>query len=291
MERLLISTYNKLILWDGRAHVIHEGRDHRKYHNFYGVTWNENEIFVAEGGHVSHSTYHVFDKNLKRTGKLPIGLDIGDPHQIYYYDGKMYIASAWHDAIFIWDGRKCSKVQWRYKESTLHLNSVWTNGAFFYVVEHRKRETPKRVMVLNMDFEPIGRVEIPAEGFVKTKPHGIHNVYLEGDFLYTCSPRAFVRFNIVTKRAEPVVPSGLVNAAHYVRGLARVPSRWFIGLSEAKVRNERGQGDSAILVLHDDLTVEDVIPLDGTGGLNEIRAIDGPDLAHNGIECPYGRSA
>jgi len=68
-----------------------------------------------------------------------------------------------------------------------------------------------------------------------------------------------------------------------------VPGRFFFGLSEAKVRNERGEGDSAVLVLHDDLEVDGVIPLKDTGGLNEIRAVDGPDLAHNGMECPYGR--
>lgn len=289
MTRLLVSTYRGLILWDGKAHTIHEGHSHGEYHNFFGITWNEDEIYVAEGGHVGHSCYHVFDGDLKHKGKLPIGKGIGDPHQIYWWDGKLYIISAKQDAIFIWDGTgEPERIRWRQsREPTQHLNSIWCDGNFFYVVEHRKRVMPKRIQVLDMDFEPIRKIMIPNRAFVKAKPHGIHNVYIEDGWLYTCSPKAFVALEVDTGITRTVI-SKLIHQAHYVRGLARVCGKWFIGLSEARVRSERGEGDSAVLVLNDGLETIDLLPLQDTGGLNDIRAIDGLDLAHNQVRCPYG---
>jgi hypothetical protein len=289
MTRLLISTYKRLILWDGQAHTAHEGYSHKKYHNFFGITWNEDEIYLAEGGHAGHSCYHIFDGNLKHKGKLPIGKGIGDPHQVYWWDGNLYVASAWQDTIFIWDGEAIRRVYWKkVGEDNQHVNSVWCDGEHFYVVEHRKRVMPKRVQVFNMDFEPLHKIVIPDDSFMKITPHGIHNVYIESGILYTCSPKAFVWYDIASGESEPVQPSPWVRAAHYVRGLARVPGKWFIGLSEAKVRSERGEGDSAVLVLNDDLEKIDLLPLEDTGGLNDIRAIDGLDLAHNKVRCPYG---
>jgi hypothetical protein len=294
MTRLLITTYNRLILWDGQAHTIWDKRGDPGYHNFFGITWNEDEIYVAEGGHSGDSLYHVFDENLQHTGLLPFeqkggkGLRISDPHQIYWWDGRLYIASAHADAIHIWDGQKLENIQWREcEEPPQHLNSIWCDGANFYVVEHRKRVMPKRVQVLDMDFEPLHKITIPNNAFVKTTPHGIHNIYIENGWLYTCSPKAFVAFEMDTGITETIT-SPTIQAAHYVRGLARVPGKWFVGLSEARVRNERGRGDSAVLVLNDDLESIDLLPLKDTGGLNDIRAIDGPDLAHNQVRCPYG---
>jgi hypothetical protein len=289
MTRLLISTYRKFLLWDGKIHTIYEGYSHEKYHNFFGITWNEDEIYMVEGGHAGHSLYHRFDGNLKRKGRLPIGKSIGDPHQIYWWDGKLYIASAWQDTVFIWDGEAIRNIYWKKAgEGNQHINSIWCDGEFFYVVEHRKRAMPKRVQVFDMDFKPLHKIVIPNDSFKKRTPHGIHNVYIENGILYTCSPKAFVWHNMASGESKPLQPSPWVRAAHYVRGLARVSGKWFVGLSEIKPRHERGEGDSAILVLNDDLEKIDLFHLQDTGGLNDIRAIDGPDLAHNRIECPYG---
>lgn len=39
-------------------------------------------------------------------------------------------------------------------------------------------------------------------------------------------------------------------------------------------------------VISDIPHILDVIPLKDAGGVNEIRAMDGPDWAHNRIKCP-----
>jgi len=289
MTRLLLTTYKRMILWDGKVHVVWEAHERPDFHNFFGITWSNSEIYVADGGHTGDSVYHVFNGDLNRVGRLPIGDGIPDPHQIYWWDGKLYIASAKQDSIFVWDGtEEPEQIRWRQPgEPTQHLNSIWCDGGAFYVVEHRKRVVPKRVQVLNLHFEPLHKIVIPDDAFVKAKPHGIHNIYIEDGWLYTCSPKAFAAFHMETGVTRTIT-SRIIQEAHYVRGLARVPGKWFVGLSEAKVRSERGEGDSAVLVLNDDLETIDLLPLQDTGGLNDIRAIDGPDLAHNRMECPYG---
>lgn len=290
MERLLISTYNGIVLWDGKPRTIWDKRGHEKYRNFYGITWNRDRIYVAEGGHAGHSLYHVFDYELNWEGTLTIGSGIADPHQIYWWRGGLFIVSAKQDKIFLHVGTALHEVRgWKKKgEPTLHLNSIWSDGNLFYVVEHRKREMPKRIRMLDPTLKPVGCIELTREAFIKDRPHGIHNVYIEDDVLYTCSPKAFVRHDFSSGKSEPIVPCSLMNDAHYVRGLARTKGKFFVGLSETKVRDKRGEGDSAVLVLDDDFKVLDTLVLKNTGGLNDIRAVDGPDLAHNGVECPYG---
>lgn len=290
MERLLISTYNKVILWDGKSNTIWSRRGHRDYHNFFGITWSEDHIYVAEGGHVGHSLYHAFDGKLNREGTLSIGSGIADPHQIYWWRGGLFIISAKQDRIFLHTSSTLQEIHpWKKKgEPTLHLNSIWCDGNLFYVVEHRKREMPKRIRIFDLTLKPVGCIELRREAFVKAKPHGIHNVYIENDVLYTCSPKALVRHDLSSGESEPIIPCRLMNEAHYVRGFARTPGKFFIGLSEVKVRSEREEGDSAVLVLDDEFDVLDVLVLKDTGGLNDIRAVDGPDMAHNGVECPYG---
>jgi len=286
-ERLLVSTYNRVILWDSTPHTIIETRKPKHHHNFYGITWDEKRIYIAEGWRRVPSVYHVFGSQLKHIGTLPVGEMVTDPHQIYWWGGTLYIADSKVDQIVLWDGHEERVVSWcKPNEPTQHLNSIWCNGENFYVAEHRKKRMPKRVMVLDMSFNPLYRIEIPSGAFIKASPHGIHNVYIENGWLYSCSPKALVSFKLDTRETRTIT-SPLIKRAHYVRGLARTPDKWFVGLSEIGVRGTRHEGDSAILVLDNDFNTLEVISLEDTGGLTEIRAIDGPDLAHNRLECPY----
>jgi len=289
MERILIAAHQRVVLWDGKTqHTILKGHKRSKYTTYYGITWNEEHIFVAESGNARHSTYHVLDGNLERIGELPIGRDISDPHQIYWWDGKLYVASADQDKIVIWDGESCRDVRWSEPgEARKHVNSVWCDGERFYVVEHRYREMPKRIRIFNLEFESIDCIELTAKGFVKAYPRGIHNVYVEDGMLYGCSPKAMYKYNLSSGEHEPIRISRVAESAHRMHGLARVPGRFFIGLSRIAIRSERGRGNSAVLVLDDDLNVMKEIWLKDAGGINEIRAVDGPDLAHNRMRCPF----
>ena len=285
-ERLLIATRNKLILWDGIPHIILENRMPDKYHDFYGITWDHENIYVSERLLRNHCLIHIFDNKLNHKGTVPLGVSIGDVHQIFWYDEILYITNTQRNQILLWGGRSARAVEWKKPdEPHLHLNSIWCDGEKFYVAEHRKKEIPKRIRVLDLDFKPIGCIELKGD-FIKDQPDGIHNVYIENKMLYTCSPQALVRHGLVSGLSEPIVPHRLMDDSHYVRGLARVAGKFFIGLSETKVRTERNRGDSIVLVTNDDFNILDVLLFKDTGSIHEIRAVDSPDLAHNKVMCP-----
>jgi hypothetical protein len=286
MTRLLISTYNRVILWDGEQEHTVIGSHHQDHSLFFGITWNEDFIFVAESGNGQGSTYHILDKDLNRIGELPIGVGILYPHQIYWWDGRLYIASGSQDVIWIWNGETCYSVGWKNpdpEEPIQHLNSVWCDGKQFYVVEHLYDETPKRIRILSLGFEPVGCIEFGEEEFIR--PTGLHNVCIENEMLYTCGSKSLVRRNLATGESQ-LTPIFVDERYRYVRGLARPPQGFFVGLSRLAARDERGEGDSAIVAIDNNFNVVDTIYLENTGGVMEIRAIDGPDLAHNQIECP-----
>lgn len=287
MERLLIATHARVVFWDGEKQ--HDLFKHEHGHTvFYGITWNEKEIYIAESGSARHCHFHIFDKNLNRIGELPIGEDISDPHQILWWDGKLYVTSANQDSVFVWDGETCRQVcWWEENEPRMHPNSVWCDGEKFYVVEHRFKEMPKRIRVFNLDFEIVDCIELTKEGFVKARPRGCHNIYVENGVLYMCSPNVIVRHDLTSGKSEPIRFSHWAREARRVTGMARPPGKFIVGLQRVAVKEKRGEGNSAFVVMDDDFKVLDVVPLKDTGGVNEIRAVDGPDLAHNRIECPF----
>lgn len=288
MERLLISTFNQLILWDGKQNIIREGHRVKGHHKYYGITWNEKEIFVVEGGRPGATIFsliHVYDKKLKHKRILPFGDEILDPHQAYWWDGILYVTNTTFNRIDAWDGFQTRHINWYppdYKEHE-HINSIWCDGKRFYVVEHRKTKLPKRIRIFDLGFNTLLET-IKLDCFDKAKSYGIHNVYVEKGALYVCGPDGLIR---VKKRVKIFCPSALAQQSHYLRGFARTKKHFFLGVSEAAVRDKRIKGDSAVLVLNNKLELIETIYLEGTGNLTEIRAVDGPDLAHNRIRCPY----
>jgi len=286
--KLLIATHNELILWDGSPHILMKNKKHNKVHDYYGITWDNENIYVSERIWLQ-CHIHVFNKKLKRIGELPIGVDLASVHQIFWYNGILYITNTQRNQILLWGGWNWNirTVEWKKpNEPHQHLNSIWCDGKNFFVVEHRKKLIPKRIRVLDLDFTPVDCIELDGD-FIRDHPEGIHNVYIENEKLYTCGPQALIQHNLISGRSKPIVPHPLMNNHHYARGLARTAGKFFVGLSEASERSERNRGNSTILVTDDNFNVLETIVLKGTGGIHEIRAIDGIDLAHNGIICPY----
>ena len=290
-ERLLITTRNRVILWDNGPKTIYEGEgvtEANRYHDFYGITWNEEWIYITERT-LRHSEILVFDKKLEYIGKENITADIFDAHQIFYWDEKLYITNSRKNEIVIKEENDegklvCRAVSWKEPEDTyLHLNSIWCDGQRFYVVEHRKKKQPKRIKILDLDFNPFGEIDISPESPQSVQLRGLHNIYIESSFLYICSPEGLLQVDLLAKNSKNVVrsPKGL-----YMRGLARTKDYFFLGLSEMKGRGERDGGDSAVLVVDNQFKLVAKLFLRDTGGLHDIRAVDSLDLAHNGIKCP-----
>lgn len=287
-ERLLITTRNQILIWDGDTQCVWEKCVQNSFHNFYGATWDTENIYVTERVNQRRGIIHVFDKEFNRTGQLP--LNPHAPHQMYWWDGILYITDCSQgDRLLLWDGSDARIVQWQRPDGhRLHTNSIWCDGERFYALEHRGTKVPKWVRVLDLSFNSIDHIALTREMFPQRKRvlHGAHNVYAEDGTLYVYDPTAILQYDLTSKNCRAIVPHQLMNT-RYARGLARVPGKFFIGLSEARRRSERWKGDALVLVTDDDFNTLDVLSLENTGSLQEIRAIDGPDLAHNRIRCPW----
>lgn len=288
-ERLLIATRNKLLIWDEGVYPIEEDNSNYIFHHYYGITWDTENVYVAERKGKTVGIIKVFDKEFNLKRRLPLGVTLESPHQIFWRDGKLYVTDTVQDKVLIWDGEKTHIVDdWREHNWPILPNSIWCDGKKFYILEHRGKKMPKYVQIMNLDFEPIGQIVLPKWLIVEKtrKYYGVHNIYIEDGFLYMCNPRALMQYNLASKKIKHIVPHKLIDDKHYIRGLARMPGKFFIGISEYRVRSERFKGGSRVLVTDDDFNVIEVLSLKGTGALNEIRIIDDLDLAHNGISCP-----
>jgi len=289
MDKLLISTSKRLVLWDKVAHTLMEMDDPN--HLFYGITWSPEEIYVVAGPDVL-----TFDKDFNPTGKLPFH-DLWGAHQCYWWDGKVYVFQSPTNEIFVWDGKEVTTLPYPYFKKGIedpHLNSMWCDDNFFYVAEHWQQELPKIIRVFDLDWNPVTTVEIEEEAFGEGGHSGIHNVYWEGGYIITLGPGV-----IICARSQDLTVGigvdvrgyeGLPNLTFtsYLRGLARTNSNFYVGVSQLAGRDQRHLGgDAMVLKLDDSLGLEDVILLKDTGQLCDIRCIDPLDHAHNRVPCPY----
>lgn len=269
----IFGTMDRLLLWDGQTfRIVHEG--HGLY---YGITWDEKQVYVASRGWEGGESILIFDKGLNFVGRVPTGR-LADIHQIAWFDGRLYITNTGANSLEVWDG-KISET-WNYsgeRRDVDHINSVWADRAFIYVGEHRWGK-PSRVRVFDRDRNLVNTIE--------NMGRGLHNVYREGSDLYVCSSGEgdlLIR-NVVTGRRK-LVDLRLYHRRGYPRGLARVDGEWYIGMSLEARREERHlPGHSAVLVLDDGGNLIDKIEID-IGQIYEIRALEG-DKAHNGLLFP-----
>lgn len=268
-DRLLIGTARRLLLWDGQPHTVYESDSLT-----YGITWDGRHAYVVNGPDLL-----VMDKDLEVVDRL--ALDMWGPHQALYSSGRVYIMESARNTIITVAGRAYHRQRWPHMMpgEDPHINSLWVQGDKHYVVEHRQMVTPKRIVVTDRDWTMLHVIEIP-ESALMGKLSGLHNVYVEDDTLYTLGPGVIVTHNLVTGEFRTVTPDG--EFPMYLRGLARTQDRFYIGVSHHQPRDRRVEGGSAFLVMDSNLNQLELVSLEGTGQLCEIRALEG-DRAHNGI--------
>lgn len=281
--QLLISTHSSLVLWDGQARVIQEGRG-----VYYGITWDRSRLYVVSRA-VAPGRVQVFDAELNLCDPLP--LDVGeDAHQCLWWNGTLYVTDTARNRIVTWDGKRAGVIRWLPEPDgprrDEHINSIWRDGPLFYVVEHRYQALPKHIRVFSWEFQQVGLFSL-AGNCLADGPcgSGLHNVYVENGVLYTLGPYRVLRVDLASGELEAVALSGVIPQQHYLRGLARAGGYFFVGCSTAAPRDQREHDAGAVLVLDDDLVVVERISVEGLGQVLEVRAVEG-DLAHNGVRCP-----
>jgi hypothetical protein len=277
--KLLTSTSRELILWDGRATSILSMYDPNFI--FYGITWSPDETYVACGYNI-----HTLDRQLETGDKVPINRHLQGTHQIYWYDGKLYIMESLTNQILVWDGKDLTSVEhYRNTEGDPHINSIWCDGKLFYVTEHWRNQLPKVIHMFDMEWNSVAAQMSWDEQLTP----GIHNAYMEDDTIITLGPGIVKMFfktptdNISYLKERTFMPAYMGGA--YFRGFARTADHYYIGVSELGDKEKRHLGgDAAVLVYDNNWDMTGRLILKNTGQLLDIRCIEPLDLAHNGVE-------
>lgn len=280
-DKLLIASFEKLIYWNGKHTEIILDLPER----IYSVTWNQDYIFVITGKNIL-----IFDRLWQQQNTISFIRDGKDahPHQALWHNGLHVVLSGYHSinhyidtytSITEWPGKYCIE------GTDPHLNSVWYNHYCFYVVEHWRDQLPKRVSVFNSDWIYLSSFWIGKEAF-GDRWNGIHNVYIENGLLYTLGPRRIIIKYLLSSHKVGIKTGFDIPWLFYFRGLARTNKAFYVGVSQHNKCKLRSKGDSAILVLDDALKQQDLIILNDTGQIHDVRALT-DDKAHNGISCPF----
>lgn len=276
-----------LLVRGGKVRVLEEG-----FGLYYGITWDENVIYVASRRR-KPGVIRVFGSDLNYLRELPL-LYIGDdPHQLFYKDRGLYLADRDRFRVLHWNTYLEYESWHAFNVGDQHINSIWYNHPFYYVVEHRQGRPVKRIKLFTDSWAHHRTVAFNVGPQSHKTGHGIHNVYFEDDKLFTLAPYELVVIENFDpsdgtfERHVKMPLDGVVCSDDYLRGLAVTDKAFFIGVSGTNPRTQRGEGDTRILAVNRQFEVVDTLVLPDTGQILEIRVIGELDFAHNGLRCPY----
>ena len=152
-----------------------------------------------------------------------------------------------------------------------HFNSVHRSGERVWIVAHN-HDRPSEVWELSWP-------ELEIVAIHATKAAWAHNAW-EGEFgLVICDSYSGALHEV--RSGQTLWSAGEDGAI--TRGLAVSPTHLFVGHSEPGGRGERRVNDGGLWMIdRATLTTAERFRFPGSGCVNEIRLLDGPDECHNG---------
>jgi len=257
--------------------------------NFWGLTWGPEHIYVlmTNPGAARDCNVRVYSKpgfGLVRDIHLK---HVKAGHQIFWWKGCLYMANTNRNCLSVYDLADGSMLHLAWLKTGFdynHINSVWTDGSELYTVEHngskyarRRSLTGSRLRVLSMEGKSLWDVKIGKD---------VHNIYREGPLLYFCDSLGyrFCRYHINEKR---VAGQTDVGTDWYVRGVARIPDGFLVGLSDyGKHKTPFEEWDTRegrVLLVDDSMNVVEEMVIPKCKQIFDVRVTNLPDPAHNGV--------
>jgi len=281
MSLLVIGSFRACLVVDtetGNIRPIKRGR-------CWGIAWNEKNLFVAEWKG-KKAAINVFDLNLAliKTVYPPEDMPLTAPHQIYWFDGYLWITNTQYDYIQKWNGninnpkweiwRPVGLLQYYNTKGRgnnyVHLNSVWYDYK------------TKRMSILchnNKSGSFLQQYSYPFLGLkdqINNVGSGSHNIWREYGRLVVCSSNEGV---IKYADSEEV----LLHTGGYPRGVVVASDFRVIGIS-ANIplgRRDRESTDGEIRVYDKEWkNLEMTLPLKGFGQIYDIRMLLDSDRAN-----------
>ena len=242
----------------------------------FGITWTENELFVANNNQLIS-----FDKSLNFKYIISNALEI-NVHQLAYREGRVWAVSPWTNSLIglstackreslifcllTHKFRKYNRYSGAVKNDIAHFNSLLWGEESFYVTAHAFGEGSFIISYDAVTGKPLCLYEDVGKSI-----HGIACCDRQPYWLSTGTLE--IRSNCGLK--VPVSQQG------YLRGFAVTDQYFVVGISQFLSRNARVGGDSWIQVIERrNLSLESEIHLKDTGSLNVLRLLDIIDYAH-----------
>jgi hypothetical protein len=315
IPNFLVSTRRKLLL-------VENGQITNEFHYargiLYGITWDAQNVYVASrnGGNIRPEVILKLSKdNLELKEKIFLASEDWEKwhsertHQITYntIDG-ITLTNTHQNKLTTFDGSaklvknvKSPGITAKHFEEfpeDSHINSIWTpDGILYYVVEHRGKVPPSSLTALTRS----GDIFTFRQRWNNIGME-CHNIHIEPHETFgwlkftTLSSKEFSIKQYALKdelvdgatlqlEREKVI-NALGNSQWYVRGLARIPGVWLVGLSrydparstrliEAKI--------GGVIALDDNWNTIQEVDLSGNGMIYDLRIISSLDECHNGI--------
>jgi hypothetical protein len=262
---------------------------HEDGFKFYGITWNNNDVYYCNNNSIAKN-YQNYD--------APYVASLGghmDVHQLLFYESLLYATLARNNEVreFVVGLQINKRRTWpefvseaKEHQDYTHINSIFIQNRKVYLCHHNNGK-PSFISVHEKS------KYMPIVDTVEDVGLYNHNVYVEGDYLYTLDSGncKITKINLKTKGKEQVdlnPQKCRTNPnATFLRGLARTEKYFVIGACQNLPKLERHKEKSFLILLDSNLNFVDSMAIPYADQVRDIRVIGEMDLAHNGILYPF----
>lgn len=281
---LLVSTkFRTLLFKNGKWSSFYEEENENE---FYGITWSENEVFIATPKFIvrpkfsSGNKHHRIYNNISR-----------DIHQIVFHKGVLYIANTSQNAFDTWNiasGELCSDI---IKTAAVgdknHYNSIFfDDNDHMWVCAHNNTKEPSFLEEYDVNFHRVRKIEEVG--------YNNHNVFVQDGFAYTQSSASGCMIKVDlrddSKQTFNFVQDAEINPKFkFGRGMVKTKDCFIFGMNRwAPNKDVREHSNAYIVMVDNDLKFVKNIELPLAAQIKDIRAISERDYAHNNIPFPRG---